>query len=330
MANLNLIELTNRLPLTEKVDFYINKVAGLTQPHQSDDFQIEAWGLGFGQDDPKRKYTLTVQVAGKEVPVVQFSRTPPYQLSVRVPFSLLEPHFSDDAIKFVPISITATVSKTVGCKVFFECNETSSSKWELKMTLLPRQPAEVSGAEVVARTALDGVTKTTSVDVRTEGCKPKKPCDWQRTIALAQNERALAVRYACAGQCGWSYNLRKGGYDPDYDILEGGTKVVVYRHVDGKSSTTVTHYVDYQTLKTSHLDKPIAAIKAGFGQAFMIKLSPENTACVYRLSVKMATGQSTYIDNSMTQSPDGLVVRVGTGQGPPGASCTPSFKLNIP
>lgn len=330
VANLDLIELTNRLPLTEKTYIYINKVTGLTQPYGPSGYVVNAQGLGFGQDMPNRRYRLRVRIANKEVPASQITRTPPFSLSIALDHALMESFFADAAIKTVPLSIEAAVLATNTCYVFFSCTDSIGSTWNLKVVLLPRFPGELKGSEVMTRQALDGVTKVTSVDVTTSGCKSDRPCDWTRTIALASNERVVGVRYACSGQCGWSYNMRHGGYGPDYDILEGGTKVVVYRHVDGEGSTTVTHYVDYQTLKTTEAELEIAPLKLQFGAVTRLRLSPGNTACAYRLSASLVTHQDVYFDNSMTQSPDGLLVRVGTGQGPAGTPCAPTFKLNVP
>lgn len=332
VLNLNLIDLTNRLPLTKKTYAYINNVKGITQIHQDGDYQIEADGLGFGQDQENAKYKIEVKVGNYLVPVASISRTPPYKLIANINHQVLEEYFSDGVIKSIPLTIRVQAVITNKCNLFFNCTENVSNTWNMKMVLMPRYPGTVTGVELLTSESLDGITKTKSVDVTTQGCKTDQPCDWQREIPFAANERVIGVRYSCVGQCGWSYKSRPSmpgdQYAPDYDILEGGTKVRVYRHVDGGSSTTVTYYVDYQTLKANAVERKLNSVKVQFGKAITINLSNDNTSCYYRLTGRLVTGQEIYIDNSMTESPNKILTRVGVGKGP--LTCSPSFVLNMP
>jgi len=330
VANLNLLELTNRLPLTNKVYTYINKISGLTQIYQSSDYQITISGLGLGQDNDDVKYKWSVKIGDTTLPVSALSRVPPYNLTIKVNHDVLEKYFKDTSFSFIPMVINSSIDVKYKCGLVFNCHKSVDAKWDLKLALLPKYPGTLTAVEILRGEALDGVTLTKSVDVTTpEACSNKEPCDWFREIRLASNERVLGVRMSCAGQCPWSYALRPGHGNPDFDILEGGTLVKVYRHNEA-GPVTVTHYVDYQTLKQFTTEKPMQPIRLEFGKAIVINLSQENTSCTYRLKGKLITGQEFYIDNSMTESNDKLLTRVGTGNGPAGLTCSPSFVLNIP
>jgi hypothetical protein len=328
VANLNLIEITNQLPLTNKVLTYINKIDGLMQPHQRVPYQIRISGLGMGQDYSDKTYKTTIKIGGKTLPPSMMYRQPPYDMTLLINPEFLESFFDDNQMKFVPIVVETTVDYEETCALFFSCDETLKSTWNLRLVLLPRFPGRLEGYELIKGDVLDEQVKTTSISVTTQGCKSDSPCDWSREILIPDNARVTAVRYGCAGQCGWSYNLRHGGYDPDFDILQG--KVVVYRHVDAGSPTTVTYYVDYQTLKPEVRRRPIQPIKLEFGKTFQVPLSADNTSCSYQLKARLTTGQEIFLDNSMQQSPDGLLVCIGSGNGPAGTTCTPSFTLNLP
>ncbi len=331
VANLNLLELTNRLPLTNKVYTFINKVNGLTQVHQSSDYQITISGLGLGQDNEDIKYKWSVKIGDTILPLSALNRTPPYDMTLKLNRNMLEKYFSDTSYSFVPVVISASIDVKYNCGLVFNCHKNVDAKWDLKLTLLPRYPGTLSGVEILKGEALDGITLTKSVVVSSpEACSNKSPCDWDREIRLASNERVMGVRMSCdAGLCGWSFPLRAGHGNPDFDILEGGTLVKVYRH-NNAGPITVTHYVDYQTLKQFTTEKPMTPGRLEFGKPIIINLSQENTSCTYRLKGKLITGQEFYIDNSMTESNDKLLTRAGTGKGPTGLTCSPSFILNIP
>lgn len=328
VANLNLIEFTNQLPLTNKVLTYINNVEGLMQPHQNIPYQLRISGLGMGQDYTDKKYKTTIRIGGKLVPTSMISRQPPYDMTLSIAPGFLENFFDNTKMKFISVVVETVVEYEETCMIFFDCDETLTSTWNLKMVLLPRFAGTIEGEELIKGDIFDETIKTTSVTVTTKGCRSDSPCDWSREIPIPENAKVVGVRYACSGQCGWSYNQRRGGYEPDFDILDG--KVVVYRHNDGEHSTTGTYYVDYQTLKSQLQSRSITPIKLTFGKAFQLPLSIDNTSCTYRLKAKLTTGQEIIFDNSMQQSPDGLLVCVGTGNGPPGTTCKPTFILNLP
>lgn len=329
-ANLNLIELTNRLPLTHKTYAYMNSAKGLTQPFFGSDFQFSFTGLGFGQDTTGNEYRVSVSVDGKQLDDQDVVRVPPYTLNVRVPAAMLNGAFDDHKVKTAELVVTVNASLSDRCWVLFNCRHTQTSSWPLKVTLLPKKPGKLQGVEIIRGQAPDGTIQTTSVSVTTSGCRTHTPCDWSREVNLADDQRAVGVRYACSGQCGWSYALRKGGYAADFDILEGGRKVVVYRHLDGADSTTVTYYVDYQTLKPVVIERSIQPVDLAFGKLNAVALSADNAACAYRFNGKLVTGQEFYLDNGMSQTPDGLLQRISTGMGPNGAACVPVFALNVP
>jgi hypothetical protein len=57
---------------------------------------------------------------------------------------------------------------------------------------------------------------------------------------------ATSVSYNCTGKgCGWSYALRNGGYDADYDITTKGD-VIWHRHLQGDASHIETYVINYK------------------------------------------------------------------------------------
>jgi hypothetical protein len=324
-ANLNLIDLTNRLPLTEKRYNFINQIEGLCQIHDAGNYRIRISGLGFGQDVDNASYVPAVKIGGKTVPQNFLSRIPPYTMEVVIPHDMLEPYFKKNQVASADLEIGMEANTSSSCALLFHCKNTIHSAWKPKLVLMPLVAGYITGEEVLSSQSLDGKTQTTSVTVQTPGGDQY----WNRDINVAENQRILSVRYVCAtGMCSWSYRGRTQGEGADYDILKNGTAATVYRHTQGPA--TIIHYADFQTLVDNTVLKKIDTIHIEYGKIITLPLSQDNKACAYRLSIVLSTGQSSYIDNSMTQSADKLISRIGMGSGQAGGTCQPVFMLSIP
>lgn len=330
IANLNLMELTNRLPLTEKSYSYINKINGLMQVHSESGYLLDIVGLGFGQDLDYAKYKWTLVVGNDTLPSSALAKVPPFQLAAKIDNKVLEKYFKDSTYSFVPLTIIGEITVNTTSAFIFKGTRQVNPTWALKLTLLPRFPGKLTVVEILKNEVLDGNTKTRSIDGATSGCSSNNPCTWTREIRLASNERVVNARMSCVGQCGWSYAWRPGHGDPDFDVLEGGTAVKFYRLSTSGNPVNITNYVDYQTLKEVRTERIGKTIDLQFNKLFTINLNEDNRSCSYRLVAKLVTGQEIFLDNSMTESADKLLTRKGDGVGPAGLACSPSFILNTP
>src|SRR5208337_885870 len=246
-ANINLIEFTNRLPFTTKVDFYISSIQGLTQIWRPNDYKLYLNGLGLGLSNSSVKYNLSILVDGKPIPSSAFQQTSSHETWITIPHAFLEPLFQDSSTSTKKVDLQLEVEKTSTELLFFHSTSKSSYKVELAMVLLPRFPGQISGTQPLKAFELGQKIFTTSVQNTVSSCNRDHPCDWSKTVDLAQDEFAVGVRYSCAGQCPFDYALRHGGYAPDFDILQDGHKVTVYRHNDGDAGpTTGTYFIDYK------------------------------------------------------------------------------------
>jgi hypothetical protein len=332
IANMNLIELTNLLPATQKRYFYMNQVQGLAQIYHADaaPYLARLQGLGFAQDPDRAKYEFTVLAGTTPLGAAQRIRNPPYDMGLEIPATALEAYFHDDKLGFAPLMVRGRVTSIERCNWVRKCTHVREAEWPLRLTLLPKHPGVLEGNEVLITQQMSPKTDTTSDVYTTPNCSTDDPCDWSRTIPLANNQRAVAVWLGCSGGgCMWCYSPRRGGGGVDYDITDGGTKVTVYRHCDGASATT-THYVEYGTLVPTPVHKPITAVPLAYGKDVTLSLSPANTNCAYRLTVKLVTGQSGYLDNNITQTLDGMFKTVSIGSPALGVACAPIFRLSMP
>ena len=330
VANLDLIEFTNRLPFTRKVDFYVSSVRGLTQSYADTDYQLDIRGLGFGFSPSDRKYSVKVTFGNTAIPAAQISAVAANDTMVTLPHSLLEPMFSSDKTQIVKAAIDVTVVKDSRFLFIFPDHETNHYSIELSVALLPKFPGTLTGTEPLKKMVIDPAIHTTS-DVHSYpagACHTDSPCKWSKEIDLAQDEYATGVRYDCTGQCGWDYNLRHGGYSVDFDILNDGHKVMIYRHNDGDHATTVTHYVDYRKMVPQFAQQGIGPTPIAFNKPFSIDLDPQDGDCAFAVTAQLVTRQAPYLDSGMGESADHLLVKQSVAR--MGDHCRVTMILNQP
>jgi hypothetical protein len=335
-ANIDLIDFTNRLPFTSKVDYYLSSVKGLTQVHTDTDYQILVRGLGFGFDPPGRSHTLTVLVNGKPLGAPLVTRTSDIEERVVVPHDLLEPLFSDDTVSTVQLKLVDDLTFKRHFLGVMPYDDVSQQATELALVLMPRYAGTVAGVETKQVSQMDPAIHTASLQHVTNNCHPDQPCDWNQQWTGANDEVATNVRYACEGQCGWDYALHRAvvdrthnSYAPDYDVLNDGHTVVVYRHNDGEHSTSVTHYIDYRKMVKMAQESPLVPVKVAFNKPFTLLLDPSNTECQYALTGKLVTKQTPYVDSgSRGSSADKLLVVQSVAR--VGNQCRVTLSVNIP
>lgn len=232
--------------------------------------------------------------------------------------AILEQFFADTKINYVPLHLTSTISR----KRTFGGEERQTYHVDITLLTLPKQSATFIVTEPVAGVPyLDPKSTTTdsiAVTMNAGTCHSDRPCDWSRDFSVPMNKGIVNVRYDCTGQCGWCYSLRHGGYGIDYDLLNNRTKATVYRHCDGDAqATTVTHYFDYQTLKTDTTQSSQSQQGIAFNESRSIDLSPQNTACTYQIAGKLITGQvinedaNNALSNGSLLQATGMPVRFG-------------------
>lgn len=297
----------------------------MVQVHQSGNYKIRISGLGFGQDLDYVKYTPLIRIAGKEINANLLSRMPQFDMDINLPNEILEPYFRKDSMQTIPIQIKMVAKVKRKCGLVFNCEDEVVSDWNMKLILMPIYAGYITGMENLESEVLDGKTEQISVTVNT----PDGSQAWDRTLKVNDKQRIVGVRYSCiSGMCGWSYNLRKGGYDPDYEIVKGGTEANVYRLNQGPA--TIIYYADYQTLIPVANPRKIDTIRLEFGKRFTISLSKENTSCKYKLEGRLFTGQEVFISSGMTESPDKLINLIGFEKSTPSTACELTYIVKIP
>lgn len=324
VANLDLMELTSQLPLTEKVHTYMNLADGMCQVHSKGDYQVRIVGLGFGQDLENVKYKIVLKLAGHQIPAQYIARKPKYSMVVTIPHDSLERYFKADSLQSVPFSVDVTADARERCGLVFHCNNTVTARWDLTMILMPLHAGVIEGVELIKGQALDGKPQIKE-EITTSGDGDSW---WSREITVAANQRIIEANYRpISGMVGWSYASRKLGREADFDIVENSTKAIFYRHTQGPA--TVAHYVKYETLVDNETERPIQPIQMEYGNTILLPLSKDNTGCVYRIRGKLVTGQEFYIDNSMSHDAMNVITRVSTGPGNVGFACQPAFMLTV-
>jgi hypothetical protein len=296
LTNLNMIEFTNRLSFLitkNRIDYYISSIRGSTITYGNADYKILVRGIGFGFQKGKNTYSTSVYLNNIDLSAHLLDVSENNTLMVSIPNDMIKLYFNETRIVYVPVKIRTNIKKGKTIRTY----ETNFS-----LTLLPIIAGEVVIKEQIKYEELDGEIMKHALTRTFQGCTPKKPCDYHDTWTCPEDSRILFVTYSCKGQCPWSYSLRKGGRDVDYDLLDGNRTADVYRHLDGENSTTITHYIHYQKLKTKYKTVATDTIKFRFDTPFDVTLSEGNTNCNFELIGSFALGQEIQYNESTIQN----------------------------
>jgi hypothetical protein len=324
---LDLLVFTDRLRLGADADFYVASVDGLVQADLGADYQLDIKGPGFGTGPDGKQYSVQVTVGDTILPAEQLQAVGAGETTITVPHEVLAPLFQDGRIALAKVRIDTTVVKKRRVLFFLQTQATATYSAEFSLVLLPRMPGMVTGKEALKSAVKNFAVYTTSVVHQTQGCSAT-PCEWSQEIDLGPDETAIDVRRDCSGQCDADHAKRTGGAGTDFDILDGGHKVVVYRRNDGQESTTVTHYVDYRKTGSKSTDSPIGPLPVAYDKPFFLDLKPQNSDCSFAVTATSVTRQSSYLDSGMAESADHLLVKQGVTQ--TGGHCRVALVLKQP
>lgn len=129
IGNLDLVEFTNRLPFTQKVDFYLSSMKGLTQIHSAANYDLDIIGLGVGLAPGDRSYKVSVKIADITLDGVNLRPQNAKELLVDVPNQTLERYFQDDKVSFVPVELTSTITVHKTTLGIFHSDSGDSGRW---------------------------------------------------------------------------------------------------------------------------------------------------------------------------------------------------------
>jgi hypothetical protein len=324
LTNLDLIEFTNRINLiTKKLNYYVSSVKGTTIIYGDADFKIAMTGLGFGLNDSRQEYKTTVKVNGNAIAANNIDLTQRRTMVINIPNSVIKSLFQEKKISYLPIVITSEISH----KNWIGMTKKETYNTHFNLVLMPSVAGFIIVGETTSQRVLDGHNVVQSISRSFQGCKTDNPCEMVEEWSCSVNQKITGVRYDCSGQCGWSYNKRRGGYDPDYDILNDGRTAKVYRHLDGGNPTTVTYYVDYQNYTDQFNTTKNDTVFIRYNEPVDVSLNPNNSDCNYSLNGKLFTGQTiNYNNNTISSSPYFKLLGVGKV----GNICKATFKLTTP
>jgi hypothetical protein len=172
-------------------------------------------------------------------------------------------------------TLEASVSEAIkGCK----------PPWTIQQTWTAPDGAEIAG-------------------VRYE-CYPGKQVTYKETHSVKLGrDGGFAVRteektgYESAGEilkknaggiAGWTYAVRKDGYDPDYEV--NGLTVTVYRKatLGGAHTTTVKHHIDYRPQEAVN-ETVRRKVKLSWDEPLVLDLDPRNKTGAYTIRGELAT-----------------------------------------
>jgi hypothetical protein len=329
LFQLDLTQITNQLPFTQKRIFYISTISGLTQIYSNADYKVSITGMGLGLNDNNYDYDVAIKVGDSVLTATGLQRPNAHELDINVPHSLVDAFFTDTKIGYIPVQLTSTISH----KRFLLGDQKKTYNINFKLVTLPKQAATFIVTEpVTGKPHLDGKTITDSISrsMPKGQCSSDHNCTWSQDYSVANNQSIVGVRYSCQGQCRWCYNARANHGLPDYDLLNNNTKVTVYVNCVGDAQdTTVTHYIDFQTFVSDTSPFAHPSQGAAFGQTVTVDLSPENQACSYVVAGTLITGQTIAEDSNSATSNSSLLRATGA----PvrfGDHCQVTFTLEVP
>jgi hypothetical protein len=280
-------------------------------------------GLGFGFSNSNHQYKTLVTVDGNVIGENDINLTQRKTMIINIPNSLIKSKFQKNVITYLPVVITSEISQMNS----FGKIKTKKFITKFNLVLMPTIAGYIVVKETISHKILDGINVTQSISRNYKGCSSENPCQMIEEWSCSINQKIVNVRYSCVGQCGWSYNSRKGGSSADYDILNDGMTAKVYRRIDGHKSTTVTYYIDYQNYINKYTDISRDSVYLRYDEPLDVLLNQNNLDCNYIINGRLFTGQVININNNtITSSPHLKLLGIGKV----GNNCKATFKLEVP
>jgi hypothetical protein len=317
-----------------KLDFYVSRIEGITQSLQDNDYELMFRGMGFGLSDSKHSYRVSVIVNGKPISATCLIPTGNnHELLVRIPAEVVKPLFNDSKVVLLPVILKSDVMSASGTKQY---------QVAFNIVLLPRSAGVVEFVEKTEKTRLSAKVETNTLTSVTsqQSLGRKPPFEIKQEWKCAPNQRIVGVRYECpagnlgnpGGIAGFTYNLRRlngaGERDPDFDLLEDNTKVIVYRSATYHGTTTIHHHIDYRTFEKYYEASNAVKLPVSFHEQLVIELDPKNTQGEFTLIGKLWTGHKIEIDHTTINNPIGPLKLVGAGRS--GDRMKLTFRLEKP
>jgi hypothetical protein len=293
MTNLDLTEFTKRISALPKTEYYIRFISGTTIIDSEEPYNLSITGLGFGLSDSRKKYNTVVYINETPLPSSAIDLTLRKQMQLNIPNDLIKPFFKDNQIAYVPIKIISKITTPGGA---FDLNtKTGNYETKFNLVLMPAIAGEINISELITYKVLDDRTFTQLISRSFQGCKTKQSCEMAETWHCTAYQKIIGVRYQCGGQCELAYKKRSttpgDNYAPDFDILNDGKAVAVYRHLDVENRTTINYFVDYKNYKTDSQTVKNSTVKLKYGEQFDVLLNADNPDRNYSITGKLTTGQ---------------------------------------
>lgn len=147
LVNLDLIDLTNRLPLTRKVEYFISSVNGSILINSDDaDYKMTITGIGFGLSNGKTKYDTKIYIDSILLSINDLDFTQRRQIIVSIPNNLVKVSFKNKNIAFIPVKIVNEIKKPGG---LFKSKKVVPYETNFKLTLMPVVAGKVTITEIL-------------------------------------------------------------------------------------------------------------------------------------------------------------------------------------
>jgi hypothetical protein len=315
LASLDLLEFTNRIRLlTRKTYFYVSSVQGATAIKSDVPHRITIRGVGFGFPTDKTLYRATAAINGVNLAPEALQHPQDHEVVIEIPPATLAPMFQEDKLATAKFTFASVISSM--------SNPSKAKRHEVtfNLILMPIYAGTLDVAETLVSKQLDGVTLTHALTHVTPNVSKGKEYYYYESWDCALDQRIINVRYQSVGpmrQWCYRYKTARPGdgknseEDPDFELSDNETKVHVYRRCTA-ASTTLTHYIDYQTLKPVYQSLQHPPRRVRFGETIPVRLSPANTQHEYKVTGKLATGHK--IDfTHLTPTAGGPVKVLGSG-----------------
>jgi hypothetical protein len=305
LVNLDLIEFTNRIPLLDKVPFYVSSINGIAVSQAEAQHELEVVGIGFGYGDGHTAQNTDLLIDGKSLPPSAFRRKSAKELVITIPRSILEGHYKERELSFIPAKFQVTTKSN---RIFGSDGHFSV---DMLLIALPKFAGSVNIEESVIVMS-PGPQHTYDLVKNVAKSSPQLPNDWSQPWTCPPDCVIDSVEYLCeGGGCNWSYNP-KGGYSVNYSLSNDKRSVVVKRHCDGPACT-VTHRITYtEFVKTPKL---LAGKSQNieFGTILEVELDKRNEKHEFRIQGKTYLGQPIYVDNNSISQPMGPLKCISSG-----------------
>ncbi|MCB0306494.1 MAG: hypothetical protein KDI38_22220 [Calditrichaeota bacterium] len=301
--------------LADKRDFYLSSVKGITVYQKESDFILRIRGIGFGFNDSKHKYSVSLSVKDEVIEPKAFQRPDNHELVITIPNKLVMPYFEQTKVVHLPITFSSTVKKK---KPFWKFGGWTEDSYNIdfNLVLLPIEAGEIEVKETITTRVIDEDQGEKHYPLTWDppGCPDK--CTWEERYTVAENQIITRVVYSHndVAHCNWSYST-KGGRGADYDIYNGNKSVVCRREYDHEDPGCRIRYdVYFKTFKDEPKTIVNGTYKLQWGKKLIISFNEKNLNGNFEISGKTITRDAIELTSASVSSPVGPLEYKGTGE----------------